>query len=376
MPTYDAIVIGLGGIGSAAAYQLARRGVRVLGLDRFPAGHDRGSSHGQSRMIRQAYFEHPDYVPLVCRAYEGWRELEQRARQTLLNLCGVLQMGSPTGEVVPGVLAAAREHDLTVETLTHGEVARRFPGFFVPDDAVAVFEPAAGFLPVETCVRTHLEEAARLGADLRCDLSVRGWSAAQGSVTVETDRETYLAASLVIAAGPWAGELLAPLGLPLVVRRKPLYWYAPADDTYRLERGCPGFLYETAAGVFYGFPQLGPEGLKIAEHTGGQEVDDPLGLDRSLDRHDQQRVEAFIEAYLPRVTGACTQHAVCMYTLTPDHHFVVDRHPAHANVALVAGLSGHGFKFAPVLGQALADLALEGQTALPIAFLSCARPWR
>ena len=373
MAAYDMIVAGLGGIGSAAASHLARRGLRVLGLDRFPPAHDRGSSHGRTRMIRQAYFEHPDYVPLVLRAYQLWSELEARRRTKLYHEVGLLQIGAADGVVVPGVLQSARQHGLDVESLSVAQIRDRFPGFRVEEPLAGVFEARAGYLTVEACVQAHLDDAAEAGAELRTGEAIRGWNVTNDSVRVETDQGSYSAGRLVVAAGAWASQLLAEVGLPLVVRRKPQYWYLPTSDDYSARHGCPAFLFERGEAIFYGFPQIGPEGVKVAEHTGGSVVTDPLALTRDVDRADQGRVEDFLRQCMPGVSMQLTGHAACMYTLTPDQDFVLDRHPKHAQVVFVAGLSGHGFKFAPVLGQALAELAVDGTTNLPIGFLAAAR---
>jgi sarcosine oxidase len=377
--TYDAVVLGTGGVGSAALFNLARRGLRVIGLDRFPAAHDRGSSHGQTRMIRQAYFEHPDYVPLVRRAFDQWAEVSQLCGRELYRQVGLLQVGPADGQIVPGVLASAARHGLEIERLTATEVESRWPGFQVAADldptveTVALFEGRAGYLRVEDCVRAHLDLATRHGADLRSNVVVRTWRDAGSHVEVETDRERFAAERLVITAGAWSGQILGDLRVSLRVLRKPQYWFAPADDRHAEERGCPAFLFETNAGLFYGFPQIDARGVKVAEHSGGAAVADPATVNRDIDRADLDRVAAFAATHLPGVTETLVQHAVCMYTMTPDHHFVLDRHPHSPRVSFAAGLSGHGFKFACVLGEALADLAMHGRTDLPIAFLGCRR---
>lgn len=374
MTHYDAIVLGTGGVGSAALFHLARRGVSALGLDRFAAGHDRGSSHGASRIIRQAYFEHPDYVPLLLRAYELWADLAQRQARTLYHEIGLLQVGPPQGEVVPGVLASARRHQLPIEELTARELSSRWPGFRAPEGYRAAFERRAGYLEVEACVLAHLEQAQQLGAELRTASAVRRWRAEGAGVVVETERETYSAGALIVAAGAWAGELLADLGLRFVVRRKPLFWFEALETAYDPARGCPCFLFEMPAGIFYGMPQIDADGVKIAEHTGGAVVSDPLAVKRELEPAERRRVEEFIAAALPQVSHRMTRHSVCMYTMSPDAHFVIDRHPEFPQMAFAAGLSGHGFKFTGVLGEALADLVLDGQTSLPIGFLAANRP--
>ncbi|MDX1948056.1 MAG: N-methyl-L-tryptophan oxidase [Pirellulaceae bacterium] len=371
---FDVIVLGTGGVGSAAAYHLARRGARVLGLDRFPGGHDRGSSHGQTRIIRQAYFEHSDYVPLLIEAYRLWRELEQSSGETLLRQVGLLQVGPAGGAVIGGVLASAKQHGLAVESLAAGEIERRWPGFRVPEQLVGVLEPAAGYLHVERCVLAHLAAAQEQGADLRFGSAARSWRGDGGGVTVETeDGQRYSAAKLVVTAGPWASQVLAGLGVPLVVRRKHLYWFPAGDSAYQADKGYPTFLFELPHGVFYGFPKIDDLGLKVAEHSGGAAVADPLTDPRAFDAGDLARVEGFLAAHLPRVGRPHTCRGVCFYTMSPDEHFLVDQLPGHDNVVFAAGLSGHGFKFTSVLGPALADLALDGQTRLPIGFLGVGR---
>jgi monomeric sarcosine oxidase len=374
IPSFDVIVLGVGGVGSAALDQLARRGLRVLGLDRFPPGHDRGSSHGRTRLIRQAYFEHPDYVPLLKRAYELWADLSARAGKSLYHQVGLLQAGRLDGTVVPGVLASARQHGLDIEELSEEQVAARFPGLRVPPPLVALFERQAGYLDVEDCVREAAREAVEHGAQLQLGENIRGWKADGGGVVVETDRGAYRATILIVSAGAWAGTLLADLGIRFEVVRKSLYWYAAPERLYAPEHGFPGFLYETDAGSFYGFPRIDDGGLKAAEHSGGLPVSDPLQVDRNPDPGETIRVEHFLAEYLPAVTRDPLHFTTCLYTLSPDRHFVVDRHPEHPQVVFAAGLSGHGFKFATVLGEALADLAQHGQTRLPIGFLSCQRP--
>jgi sarcosine oxidase len=371
--TYDVIVLGTGGVGSAALYHLARRGAKVLGLDRFPPAHDRGSSHGRTRIIRQAYYEHADYVPLTLRAYELWGELQRRCGEQLLHEVGLLQIGPADGHVISGVRESARRHQLRVEELAANEVAARWGGFRVPAGMCGLFEPRAGYLRVEACVAAHLVEARRLGAELRTDEPAMAWQADGSGAWVTTPRGSYLAKALAIAAGTWSGQLLADLDVRLEVRRKHQYWFACDDRVYWAETGCPAYLYELPQGIFYGFPRLDEWGVKVARHTGGDAVADPLHVNREIDPEDQRLVEDFVVAHLPGVECRLLHHSVCMYTMTPDEHFLVDRHPRHPQVAFVAGLSGHGFKFSCVLGEALADLATEGRTELPVSFLNCQR---
>jgi len=373
MKSYDVIVLGAGGIGSAALWQVAKRGARVLGIDRFDPPHDRGSSHGHTRVIRQAYFEHADYVPLVLESYRGWRELEEVSGKRLFHQVGLIEIGPKDGIVVPGVLQAAVTHGLSVNPMTPQEIAREWPGFTFPDNFGGVFESSAGYLLVEDCVRAHLEAAREAGAEVLPNTEVVSWMADSREVRVRTANDEFVAERLIIAAGAWAGKLLADLRVPLIVRRKSLFWFATEAPDYDVASGCPIYLFELPDGVFYGFPKLDDRGVKFAEHSGGRAVEDPLAVDRAIDQWEQQRLADVLRAYLPGVSERVTDHATCMYTMSPDENFIVDRHPQHEHVVFAAGLSGHGFKFAPALGTVLAQLALDGSTKLPVEFLSIGR---
>lgn len=371
MNKYDAIVLGTGGAGSAALYHLAKKTDHVLGLDQFPAGHDRGSSHGETRVIRQAYFEHPDYVPLLERAYELWHELEAQVSSQLFFKVGLLEIGPSGGMLIEGVNKAARLHDLAVEEINEKELEKRFPGFRVPEGSEALFESNAGYLLVEKCVLSHLEMAQKTGATLRTGETILSWNIEDsGIITVKTDKATYQADRLVITPGAWAPVLLNDLDLNLKVVRKHLHWYGEStNQKYHESQGAPTFFYETPDGCFYGFPMRDKSGLKIAEHTGGEAVTDPLNVDRSPDPVDQNRVEQFLKSNLPEVKLTRNRHSVCMYTLSQDENFIIDHHPEHDQVVFAAGLSGHGFKFASVIGEVLAQMVLAGKTNLPVEFL-------
>ncbi|MBM4009875.1 MAG: N-methyl-L-tryptophan oxidase [Planctomycetes bacterium] len=372
---FDVIVAGAGGMGTAAAAHLARRGASVLALDRFPPGHARGSSHGQTRLIRLAYFEHPDYVPLLLRARASWRDLERETAATLLTECGLLSAGPAAGPLLAGTLRSARDHGLEVERLSGGEATDRWPAFRIPDPWDAVFEPAAGHLAVEACVRAHAEVAVRHGGVIEPEHDVRGWRVEGDAVLVETSRETVAGSRLVLCPGPWAAGLLRLPAIRFTVLRKSLYWYAPADSLTAADAtALPTYAFDTPRGFFYGFPLLDGRGLKLAEHTGGREVADPFAVDRAIDPEEQAAIEGWSAEHLPGVSLTRTAHEVCLYTMSPDHHFVVGLHPEHPQVALAAGFSGHGFKFASAIGEVLADLALTGTTPLPVGFLAPTRP--
>jgi monomeric sarcosine oxidase len=368
--TYDAIVLGTGAIGSAALWRLAVRGHRVLGLDQFSPPHDQGSAHGQTRMIRQAYFEHPDYVPLVLEGYRLWRELEQVLGTSLYRETGVLQAGPPDGTVVRGVLTTAAEHDLPVEVLSPAEVQQRWPGFRLSEELVGVFEQRAGYLDVEGCVSGCLEAARRSGAETRSGVVVHGWTSG-ADVVVHTSQGDFRTAKLVVAAGPWAASLLHDAGLSLQVLRKVMCWFGADAAELRESAGFPSFVFDLPEGVFYGFPAFDDAGLKAAQHTGGQPYAAPDQVDRTVHASDWEPVERVLRAHIP-AAGGRRAAKTCLYTMSCDGHFLVDRLAADPRIAFAAGLSGHGFKFATVLGEALADLAIEGSSRLPIGFLQAA----
>ncbi|MFG0332479.1 MAG: N-methyl-L-tryptophan oxidase [Maioricimonas sp. JB049] len=373
METYDCIVIGVGGIGSACLYHLSRRGLRVLGLEQFDVPTDRGSSHGASRVIRQAYFEHPDYVPLLRNAYAGWSELEKVSGRSLYQPTGILVAGPPGGEAVAGCRLAARQHQLAIENLTAAQAMSRFPALRIPRELDVVFERNAGFLYVEECVRAHAEAAVARGAVLQCRERVRSWESRQGTIRLLTDRGRYETPRLLVTAGAWSTQLLAELNLALTVQRKMMSWHADPAGVMRVENGAPVWFIELPNGCFYGVPGTGGGAVKVGEHTRGETVSDPFTVDRSLRATDWLPVRSMLKQVLPGISPEPSRHAACMYTNSSDGHFIVDRHPADAAVFLAAGLSGHGFKFAPVLGAALADLAESGSTRLPIGFLGLSR---
>ncbi len=374
MAHWDAIVVGLGGIGSAACAALARRGVRVLGIDRWHPPHDRGSSHGATRIIRRAYFEHPDYVPLVDRAYELWHELEAETGRSLFTACGLIQIGPAAGAVLPGVLASVARHRLEAEHWSAAETANHFPQFALAEDWSAIWEPGAGFLAVEDGIAAQLEVATRGGADFRFGLRVESIDAPGAScgVVVRTDQGDFSAGRAIVAAGAWASGLLGLPGVSLRVLRKHLHWFA-APEMFAVDRGMPTFLVETRGGIYYGFPAIDERGLKVAEHSGGDRIEDPTNVAREIDETDLERVMQFVREVMPACGTQARGHAVCFYTMTDDEHFIVDRHPDCENTWIAAGFSGHGFKFAPVIGEALADLVTTGKTPLPIGFLGIKR---
>lgn len=369
MKTYDVIVIGMGGIGSAALAAVARRDVKVLGLDQFPPAHDRGSSHGATRIIRKAYFEHPDYVPLVTHAYQRWRELEVETGRSLLSSCGLIQVGPESGEVIRGVLQSAQDYQLDAEALSHQQLVERFPQFDIPENVVGAWEPDAGYLRVESCVEAHLDVARNRGAICEHEATVTGFQFNGRTVIVSTALGDFEAPKVIVTPGPWAPQMLSDLPVEFKILRKHLHWLK-SQQVFQEDAGFPAFLFEMPDGVFYGFPAIDHRGLKVAQHSGGEIIDDPKNASRDIDQAELESVRGFTTKCMPRLGFETTSHVVCFYTMAPDGHFVVGRHPAHEQVLVAAGLSGHGFKFAPAIGDALAELALDGRSSLSIEFLS------
>jgi sarcosine oxidase len=374
--SYDVIVAGLGGMGSAAAYHLAGRGKRVLGLERHAPVHDRGSSHGQSRIIRQAYFEDPSYVPLLLRAYELWERLAAETGEELMTLNGGLMIGPPDGALVSGSVASAEEHGLPYEILTAPELKRRYPIFEPGPNVVALYEERAGFVRPEAGVKAHLDRAASLGAELRFEERIISWAATSSGVRVETEQDAYEAKRLVVSAGAWAGELLGGLGLPLEVTRQILFWFRPEGsvEAYAPER-VPIWIYEPDDGnMFYSFPAVdGEDSVKAAFFRADGKPTDPETIDREVYDAEVDFIRGYLARHVPSMNGGLVDAKTCMYTNTPDEHFVISTHPDHPQISIAAGFSGHGYKFCSVVGEILADLATEGETDHPIALFSPAR---
>ena len=365
----DVIVVGLGADGSAAAARLAQRGARVVGLEAFPRGHTDGSSGGLTRVIRLAYYEHPDYVPLLKRAWELWRDLERETGTALLRQTGGVYVGPRNGELVAGSLRSARERSLEHELLDPEALRDRLPLFRFDPDWWGLAEASAGYLLPDLCIAAHLELAERHGADLRFGERVASWATDGAGVRVTTDRGTYRAARIVIAAGAWTAQLVPRIAPLLTVKRVPLFWFEPVAENAALAM-LPVYIVDSGHGHgCYGFPYLADQGLKIATHGMGTPVD-PDALDRETHLEDEVPVREFIKRYLPIADGPTRMSKICMYTVTPDEHFIVD---VDGPLAYASACSGHGFKFASVMGEILADLVFDGRTRHPIGFLSASR---
>lgn len=387
---FDVVVLGLGGMGLAACRELARRGLRVLGLERHSIGHRLGSSHGGTRVVRVAYFEHPDYVPLLRRAMAGFDRIEAESGEQVLERCGVAIVGGVDSSLIAASAESARLHGIPVEILEGEALRSRLPQFFATDGsgpARAILEPDAGFVRPERTLCALAALARRDGATLREHARVRGWSIEAGSIAVEVDGGRIEADRLVIAGGAWAPSLLMPRGgasfpMPLVATRQVQAWLRPEDPTLAAPDRLPAWLVDRgeAAAPLYGVPidpcaaptDLGRGLAKVAIHGEGAPCE-PDRVERSVRPEELEALTALASRHLPGLRGRVESSSVCLYTNSPDGHFLIDRHPLDDRVVVATGFSGHGFKFVPVVGEALADLAMTGRTELPIGFLSASR---
>jgi sarcosine oxidase len=364
---YDAIVAGVGGLGSAALYHLARRGLRVLGLERFDVPNEFGSSHGVTRIIRLAYYEHPSYVPLLRRSYELWRELEAAAGERLLHVTGSLDAGPPDSFVFSGSLRSCEEHGLAHEVVDGSEISRRFPGYRLPAETVAVLQPDGGFLLPERCIVAHVELAHAHGAAVQARERVLGWEATGDGVRVTTDRAAYDADRLVLSTGAWLGALA---GVPVVAERQVLAWLQPLRPELFAPERFPVFSLIVEEGRYYGFPAFGIPGFKLGRYHHLEEQGDADLLDREPHPRDEEALRVCAERYFPDGAGPTMTLKTCLFENTPDEHFLLGLHPEHEQVVLAGGGSGHGFKFASVVGEVVADLVAGNAPRLDIGLLS------
>ena len=371
---YDVIVIGVGGMGSATAYHLARRGATVLGLEQFDIPHDFGSSHGLSRIIRLAYAEDARYVPLLRRAYELWRELEHRAGERLLLITGGIDAGARRSGTVRGSLRSCREHHLPHEVLDASALHRRFPGYRLPSEMVAVFQQDAGFLLPERCIVAHVQAAQDLGAEIHARERVISWEVRNKRVSVRTDRGSYRAKKMIVTAGAWARNIVPELHRVAVPERQVVIWTQPLRPELFTPATFPVFNLQAPEGRFYGFPVHGVPGFKIGKYHHRRERVDPGHVDRECHPEDEEVLRAGIRAYFPDADGPTMAMRTCLFTNSPDEHFILDTHPDHDEVAVAAGFSGHGFKFCSVVGEIMAELALDGRTHLDIEMFHLDRP--
>ncbi len=372
---WDVIVVGMGAMGSAALWHLARRGARVLGIEQFSRGHDRGSSHGGSRIIRFAYFEHCDYVPLLRRSDVLWNEIEERSGAKLVHRCGVLYGGARASEVIAGVKHSSRLHGIAIESIDPAQIGNRFPAFTKCAEPIAefLFEPNAGFVRPERAICAMLDDAQRNGAIIREGEIVEEWQERGEYVEVTAGGATHLARELVLCPGAWTPELARAIDVPLINTRQVIGWITPRHKSRGESQVMPAFFIERENGVpMYGVPMASdqgtPSGIKVGFHGGGEKCSAD-SIDRVVRLDEVKAIEAAFARAAPEVAGEVTASSVCMYTNTPDGHFVIDRMPGCQRTSIACGFCGHGFKFAPVVGEILADFAMNGRTDLPADFL-------
>lgn len=373
---FDVIVIGIGSMGSATCWHLADRGYKVLGLEQFNIAHENGSHTGQSRIIRKAYFEHPHYVPLLQRAYENWRSFEKKINIQLYEQTGIIYMGRPDNENIKGILRSSERYNIPVEDVSREAAKKRFPYFSISNDFKVLFEPEAGFVTPERAIRLYADEAIRNGAMLKINEKVIEWKEVGTKLQVTTNKEIYTCEKLILTAGSWSSQLIPTLKTALKVTKQLLAWVKPKNrEVFSLGKFPCWFVEDPEQGTYYGFPVLpqkefgDPEGLKVARHFPG-EVVDPDRVDRSIPANFENEIRHILQKYIPDADGPVVATKSCFYTYSDDEHFIIDHLPGYSNrVTIACGFSGHGFKFIPVVGEALADLATEGKTDLPIGFL-------
>ena len=361
---YDIILAGLGAMGSATAFHLAGRGLRVLGLDRYHPPHGFGSTHGGSRVIRETAFEHPRYVPLARRVYERWRRIEALTGESLLHITGTLFVGAPDSPVIAGTLASAREHGVAHEQIPVGQLPIRYPVLQSLDGAVGVLEPGGGWLDPERCVDACLRHARKNGVELQFDEPIERWEPDGDGVAVTTTRGRYQTGRLLLSAGPWMPELLGSVGATLVVERQVQHWFAPAREAAAFAR-MPIFVWQTLEAVFYALPPAG-DTIKVAVHHDGERTA-PGTVRRTVSGEEIEATRVLLQRYVPALAGEHRRASVCLYTNSVDGDFVIDWHPSHRTVLVASPCSGFGFKFASAIGEILADLLTGGTSWYDLA---------
>lgn len=370
---FDAIVLGVGGMGSATLLHLARRQLRVLGLEQFEIPHELGSSHGLTRIIRLAYWEDPAYVPLLRRAYELWRQLEGLAREELLVTTGSIEAGPPDSRAIRGALEACTRFNLPYETFDGSALRERFPGYRLPSDLAAVFQPDGGFLLSERCITAHVNAAVQLGATVHTNERVIDWDVRGDHVVVHTDRSRYKTERLVLTAGAWAGKIVRALQPLVSVERQVVMWVTPRQPELFMPDRFPVFYLHGDEGSFYGFPFFPDLGFKIGRYHHLRQIVDPDRVDRACHAEDELLLREGIRRYFPDADGPVNLLKACLFTNTRDEHFIIDTLSDSPRIVVAAGFSGHGYKFCSVVGEILADLAVEGHTRHDISLFALER---
>jgi sarcosine oxidase len=374
MRSYDVVVVGLGAMGSAALHALAQRGHRVIGIDRYEPGHHLGSSYGESRIIRMAYYEDPVYVPLLRLAYEAWRQLERRTGEQILTITGILEAGIKGSALVEGSLRSALQHDIPHEVLLPGQVNKRFPAFSIPADWHCVFQPDAGILQPEKSINLFIKSASELGATVALGTRVKSVLPVGDRVEVHLQSgETIEAGSAVLAVGPWIRELVPELGSQMRLTRQPLMWFEPKEKRWVQPASMPVFFFHAPDDLIYGFPDFQGTGVKAGSHLSCGELTSADEIRADVSDEEKMHFKRMMDEFIPAAAGRVRQTHVCIYTRSADEHFVLGLHPSASQLVLASPCSGHGFKFASIFGEILADLAITRVTDKPIDFFRASR---
>lgn len=372
---YDVIIVGAGSMGMAAGYFLAKQGIDVLLVDAFDPPHVNGSHHGDTRIIRHAYGEGREYVPLALRAQTLWHELENEWNQKVFKQTGVLGFGPKGSAFIAEAIASANEYSLPLELLQSNEIMERWPGITLPDGYEGCFEPTSGVLFSEDCIRGYRQLAEKHGAALLTNTPVQNIDIYQNSAAIHTADGSFAADKLIISGGAWNKKLLAKLNLDLPLRplRQTVAWFESDENLYQ-SNVFPAFFVDMPTGTYYGFPSFDGSGLKAGRHDIGQNIDpDTINRDFGIYPEDEGDIRTFLKTYMPQAEGKVKKGRVCMYTKTPDEHFIVDLHPEYSHVSIAAGFSGHGFKFSSAVGEILSQLAKDGHTEQDISLFSITR---
>lgn len=371
---YDVMIIGAGSMGMAAGYYLSKSGKKTLLLDSFHPPHNKGSHHGETRIIRYAYAEGEEYVPFILKAQELWNELERDTGKSLFIPTGVLSVGNRESNFIQNTISSSTTYSLPLEVMDPAEVQNRWSGITMPNDSIGCFEPTSGVLKCEESIKAYQMLAEMNGATILSNSRVKEIHIQEEKVTIKTSDKTFYSDSLVVAAGAWSGHLLSmlDLDLPLTPVRKTFAWFDANEKIYNAN-DFPAFAFETSRGLYYGFPSVDGAGLKVGRHDGGERINPDEGMKQFGEIvEDEEDLIQFLNQYLPEI-GRLKDGKTCMYTLTPDEKFVIDVHPKYSNVAIAAGFSGHGFKFSSAVGQALSNLIVSGKNEIDISQFSIDR---
>jgi monomeric sarcosine oxidase len=373
MKTFELIIIGCGGIGSAALYYAAQMGLTTLCIEQYEQGHNRGATHGETRAFRKAYYDDMRYTPILKKAYTDWKTIEKRASQTLFVENGVLEIAEPNHQMITNSIACAKQYHIPIEILSNEALTTRFSDFYIPPNNIGILQAEAGFIYVDKCLKIFIESAKSHGATILFNEPVIGWKIdSQDIIHVKTRQGTFQGKHLIIAAGAWTPRLLPNLSIPVTFLQKKLVWTSIQNNSYSLNNEYPCFAYHLKEGVFYGFPQISSL-MKIARHSGGKQLISPEQNIEINDTEELNAIQQFISTYLPFASPIISKEASCIYDVTPDKQFIIDTHPTFKNVTYAVGLSGHAYKMANVMGEIVVDLAVKGTTEFDISFLSLKR---